>query len=104
MVNSWISQKQKYHNMSYATTQSRAIEESKRKSEEARCRGKPSSNPKKKLDVYDEGKKVASIGASAYSDFLQHKDPERRKRYKQRHEKYRHRKGTASFYADKILW
>jgi len=65
---------------------------------------KPSSNPKKKLDVYDEGKKVASIGASAYSDFLQHKDPERRKRYKQRHEKYRHRKGTASYYADKILW
>lgn len=29
---------------------------------------------------------------------------ERRRLYKIRHEKDRHRKGTAGYYADKILW
>jgi hypothetical protein len=28
----------------------------------------------------------------------------RRKAYKMRHEKDRHKRGTAGFYADKILW
>ena len=65
---------------------------------------KPAKNPKKKLDVFKDGKKVASIGASAYSDFIQSKDPEMRKRYKQRHERFRKKKGTPSFYADQILW
>ena len=66
---------------------------------------KPSTRKHKKLDVYDrEGRKVASIGHLAFSDFLQHGDPERRRMYKKRHEKNRHIKGTAGFYADKILW
>ena len=66
---------------------------------------KPSTKKYKKLDVYDkDGEFLVSIGDIRYEDFLIHKDPERRRRYKQRHEKYRHTPGTASFYADKILW
>ena len=65
---------------------------------------KPSTVKHKKLDVFKSGKKVASIGHRAYSDYNQHGDEERRRRYKSRHEKYRHIKGSASYYADKILW
>ena len=66
---------------------------------------KPSVVKHKKLDVYNkDGKKIASIGDKRYSDFLQHGDEERRKRYKARHEPHRHKKNTPSYYADKILW
>ena len=58
----------------------------------------------KKLDVFKDNKKVASIGYKPMSDFIQHQDPERRKRYKQRFQSTRNIKGTKSFYADKILW
>lgn len=65
-----------------------------------------STRKNKKLDVFDRrsGEKLASIGDKRYSDFLQHGDEERRKRYKARHEPHRHKKGTASYFADKILW
>ena len=66
---------------------------------------KASTQKNKKLDVFDKsGKKITSIGDIRYSDFLVHGDKERRKRYKQRHEKHRHEVGTASYYADRILW
>lgn len=58
----------------------------------------------KKLSVFQDGKKVADIGDSRYSDYIQHNDPERRKNYKARHSKYRNRVGTKSYYADRILW
>ena len=59
----------------------------------------------KKLDVFDlEGNKLASIGDVRYSDYLQHGDDERRRRYKLRHEKNRHVAGSPGFFADKILW
>ena len=65
---------------------------------------KASTRKHKKLDVFKNGIYQTSIGDIRYSDFLQHGDEERRKRYKQRHEKHRHEKGSASFYADRILW
>ena len=64
----------------------------------------PSTRQHKKLDVYRNGQYQVSIGDLRYSDFLQHGDPERRRRYKLRHEKHRHVKGTPSYYADRILW
>ena len=72
---------------------------------------KPSTRKGKKLDVYKDNKKVASIGGAGYKDFptytkekgLQYAK-ERRKLYKERHERDRHKKGTAGFYSDKILW
>ena len=65
---------------------------------------KASSNKHKKLDVFKQGKKIASIGHIAYSDLLQHGDTERRERYKKRHESNRHKKDTAGYFADRILW
>ena len=72
---------------------------------------KPSSNPKKKIDVYKNNEKIASIGAISYGDFptyLQTKGKayaESRKRlYKIRHEKDRKIQGSAGWYADKLLW
>ena len=66
---------------------------------------KPSTLKYKKLDVYNkDGDKVASVGDIRYSDFNQHGDSERRRRYKARHEKHRHLVGTPSYFADRILW
>ena len=65
---------------------------------------KPSTRPHKKLDVYVKGSYKTSIGDRRYSDFNLHGDEERRRLYKLRHERFRHVKGTASYYADRILW
>ena len=58
----------------------------------------------KKLDVFKGDKKVASIGDINYEDFLIHGDEKRKANYKSRHQKTRTKVGTASYYADKILW
>ena len=63
-----------------------------------------STRKNKKLDVFKNGVKVASIGDTRYEDFLQHKDPKRRKLYKLRHAKDRTKIGSGGYYADKILW
>ena len=77
---------------------------------------KPSSNILKKIDVFKNGKKVASIGARGMNDYPTYLLKEkygyyekgfankRRKLYKERHEKDRHVLGSAGYYADKILW
>lgn len=72
---------------------------------------KPSTVSGKKIDVFKNGEKVASIGAEGMGDyptFIREKGKayadERRKLYKQRHEKDRHVRGSAGFYADKLLW
>lgn len=71
-----------------------------------------SSNPKKKLDVFDKkGNFITNVGDSNYKDYptyIKEKGLDyankRRKLYKIRHDKDRHNKGTAGFYADKLLW
>jgi len=72
---------------------------------------KPSTRKNKKLDVFKNDKKVASIGDIRYRDFLLYrrsdgtkKANERRRLYKIRHNKHRHKAGTPSYYSDKILW
>ena len=80
------------------------LSEARRKASAIGVVVKPSRVKHKKLDVYKDGQKVASIGDLRYSDYNLHKDQERRKRYKQRHEAHRHKKGTPSYYADRILW
>jgi hypothetical protein len=70
---------------------------------------KPSSNKKKKIDVFKNDKKIASIGAIKYNDYptfiikkgLSYAN-ERRKLYKERHKKDLNSKN--GFYANKILW
>lgn len=82
------------------------LEEAKRKAKRLGVDVEYSKTGKKKLDVFKKGKKVASIGGNPkiYSDFIQHKDPERRKRYRKRHAKYSKIKGSNSYYAKNILW
>lgn len=76
---------------------------------------KPSSNKKKKVDVFNkEGKKLASIGAIGYMDYASYIQKlgktdalKKRKAYLARHAKepkMKDGKRTPSFYADKILW
>jgi hypothetical protein len=70
---------------------------------------RPSTNPKKKVDVYEDGKKVASIGDIAYLDYPSHMKEhgkamadERRRLYHLRHGKAK--KGTPGYYASRLLW
>ena len=73
---------------------------------------KPSKVKGKKLDVFNKkGEKLASIGALGMGDYPTYMKTrgeefakKRRTAYKVRHEKDRHKKGSAGFFADKILW
>ncbi len=72
---------------------------------------KKSTNKKKKIDVFKDKKKIASIGSVGYGDyptFMKTKGKEfadkRRAAYKKRHQKNRLKKGTNGYYADKLLW
>ena len=77
---------------------------------------KPSTNPKKKLDVFKGGKKIASIGGKGYKDYATYLEMEEKGRvprgtakmhqeaYKARHEADRSVYGSNGYYADKILW
>ena len=71
----------------------------------------PSSNLRKKLDVYRNGKKISEIGATGYLDYDGYLRKEglayandRRRLYRARHWRDINRKGTAVYYANKILW
>ncbi len=72
---------------------------------------KPSKIKGKKIDVFKNDKKVASVGAIGYSDYPTYTQTkgkkyadERRRLYKIRHQKNRNKRGTPSYYADKLLW
>ena len=65
---------------------------------------KPSTRKGKKLDVYLPSGKVVTIGHADYEDYLQHGDAQRRRNYKSRMSGNRHKRGTAGYYADQILW
>jgi hypothetical protein len=72
---------------------------------------RPSRVKGKKIDVYKDDVKIASVGALGYNDYPTFirkygKDfaDKRRKAYKVRHEKDRKVKGSPGFWADKLLW
>lgn len=72
---------------------------------------KQSSNPKKKIDVFKNGIKIAVIGARNYADYPSYLEIEgkqyaenRRRLYKARHEKTRKVVGSNSWWADNLLW
>ena len=83
-----------------------------RKAESLGVQIKPSKVDGKKIDVFNKkGEKLASIGAIGYGDyptFMAQKGKEfadeKRRLYKLRHAKDRVVRGTAGYYADKILW
>ena len=72
---------------------------------------KPSTRKHKKIDVYQQGKLVASIGDSRYLDYPNYVKlngiayaERKRSLYKMRHSKDRQKKNSPGFYADSILW
>jgi hypothetical protein len=72
---------------------------------------KPSTNPKKKIDIFKQSKKIATIGDIHYSDYpnyLKNKGKEyadmRKNAYDARHKKDMNVYGTNGFYAKRILW
>jgi hypothetical protein len=68
----------------------------------------PSSNPKKKIDVYKNGKRIASIGALGYSDYPTYLEKDiklankKRDQYRKRHKNDLN--GKNGYFANKILW
>ncbi len=83
----------------------------KNKAKNLKVTVKQSTNKKKKIDVFKDGKKIASVGAISYNDYPTYKKlkgkkyaDERRRLYKIRHNKYRKKKGTNSYWADQLLW
>jgi len=72
---------------------------------------KPSTNPNKKIDVFKNGEKISAVGAMGYMDYPSYIKAEgkeyadkRRRLYKIRHESDRKVRGSAGYYADKLLW
>lgn len=70
-----------------------------------------SSNPRKKLDVFKNNVKVASVGEEGAMDYPTWIETRgiayanaRRRAYKARHQHTRLKPGTASYYADNLLW
>jgi hypothetical protein len=71
----------------------------------------PSSNPRKKIDVYKDSKKVASIGDINYPDYAYHMKTEgkayadeRRRLYRLRHKGEEKRKGKPGFFSWYLIW
>ena len=64
----------------------------------------PSTVKNKKIDVFKDGIKVASIGDSRYSDFATTGNKEQRRRFKLRFDKSRKVVGSNSYWSDQILW
>jgi len=70
-----------------------------------------SSDPKKKIDVFKNGKKIASVGAVGYNDYPSYIKShgkeyaeQRRKLYKMRHSKDLKVVESNGWFANKLLW
>ena len=86
-------------------------EYSKNQASKLNVKIKPSINKNKKIDVYKNNKKVASIGAKNYKDYptylkekgLQYAN-KRKELYELRHKNDINKLNTNGYYAHKILW
>ena len=81
---------------------------SKLKAKQLNVKIKPSTNSKKKIDVYKNNLKIASVGALGYSDYPTYivnngksYADERKRLYNIRH---KNDSGINGFYAKKLLW
>jgi hypothetical protein len=89
----------------------RITDYTKQKAKELNVNVKLSSNKNKKIDVYRNNKKIASVGAKGYNDYptyiikngLEYAN-ERKKLYKIRHSKDRNIKNSNGYFADRLLW
>jgi hypothetical protein len=86
-------------------------EYSKQQAKKLNVKIKPSTNPMKKIDVFKNNEKIATIGDIRYSDYPTYmitKGKEyansRRRLYRIRHKNDMNKTGTNGYYANKILW
>jgi len=86
-------------------------EQTKKRAKELGVEVKPSTNSKKKIDVFKNGKRIASIGSSFYADYptyIKTKGKDyadiRKKLYAKRHAKDINVKGSNGYYAYELLW
>lgn len=82
-----------------------------KKAKELGVKVKPSTNKNKKLDVFRNNNKIASIGGAGYKDYPTYLKTngksyanKRRELYKIRHDKDRKVIDSAGYFADKLLW
>ncbi len=64
---------------------------------------KPSTRKEKKYMAVVDNKTI-HFGATGYSDFTLHKDPERKQRYLKRHQNDPNTIQSAGFWARNLLW
>jgi len=64
----------------------------------------PSTVKNKKIDIFKDGIKIASIGDSRYSDYATTGNKEQRRRFKLRFDKTRKVIGSNSYWSDQLLW
>ena len=83
---------------------------SRNKARQLHVQIRPSTRKGKKIDVFKNGKKIASIGALGYDDYTtfsrkskSHANA-RRKAYHARHRKDEKKVNSAGYYASRILW
>ena len=83
----------------------------KNQAKELKVEVKPSSNKNKKIDVFKDGKKIASVGNINYMDYPHYildkgkrYADQRKKLYKIRHNKDLNKIGSNGYYANKLLW
>ena len=72
---------------------------------------KPSNNKTKKIDIFKNDKKIASVGANGMNDYPTYIKKRgikyaktRRRLYRKRHDGDRHIKWSNGWLADKLLW
>jgi hypothetical protein len=72
---------------------------------------KPSTKKNKKIDVFKDNEKVASIGSLGMNDYPTYLEEygkdfaqNRRRLYRIRHNKNIYKKDSPGFYANRILW
>lgn len=89
----------------------RITEYTKKRAKSLGVEVKPSKVKGKKIDVFKNGEKICSIGALGMNDYPTYIRKEgkeyadaRRYLYRIRHKKDRKVKGSAGWYADKLLW
>ena len=83
----------------------------KRKAKQFGVTVRLSHNKGKKIDVFKDGEKLASVGAAGMNDYPtymltrgNHYARKRRALYRIRHRKDRTKRGTRGWWADKLLW
>ena len=102
-----------YYNSSFFFEDSmyKITDYTKRKAHEVGVKVVPSVNSKKKIDIWKDGKRIASVGSISYADYPTYIETKgkayadiRKNLYAKRHAKDISVKGSNGYYAYELLW